>query len=129
VTIVVAPITAAGGRSARVAAGVEGERGARVAGWIFYAHDLTYMPFIAVFSAFAMDGPPPHGWILAFGLAGALSQSLFAADAFISRSQAKALAPKTAQLHRESEVALFPLVAPYATPNGGGAVVGMAGSF
>jgi hypothetical protein len=63
------------------------------------------------------------------GLGGALSQTLLAADALVAHSQAKALAPKTAQLHRAHEVALVPLVAPYATPDGGGAVVGLAGSF
>lgn len=128
-TIVAAPIAAGAGRSARRAAGVKGEPGARIGGWIFYGLDIMFMPAMALVSVFAMDGPPPHGWMTLLGLGGALSQCLLAADAFIAHSQAKALAPKTAQLPRENGIALAPLVAPYATPGGGGAVVGLAGSF
>ena len=130
-TIVISPITAAGGRSARRAAGVEGERGARVAGWIFYALDLVFMPMVPLVSAFYLDGPPPHGWMLVIGLGGALSQSLLAADAFISHSQAKALHPETADRAQARSVASAPRIAPFTAPtaDGGGAVVGLAGSF
>jgi hypothetical protein len=129
-TIVISPITASGGRSARRAAGVEGEPGARVGGWIFYGLDLMFIPTMALFSAFYLDGPPPHGWMALFGLGGALSQSLLAADAFVARSQAKALRPNTADRARGSGVASAPRIAPFAAPSqDGGAVVGVAGSF
>jgi hypothetical protein len=130
VTIVVAPITAAGGRSARRAAGVEGERGARVAGWIFYNLDLAFIPVITIVSAVYLDGPPPHGWMTLFGLGGALSQSLFAADAFVAHRQAKALRPEAAGRERGYGVARAPRIAPFAAPSpDGGALVGVAGSF
>jgi hypothetical protein len=65
-----------------------------------------------------------------FGLGGALSQTLLAADAFIAHSQAKALHPETADRARTSGVASAPRIAPFAAPTpDGGAVVGLAGSF
>lgn len=130
ITIVISPVTAAGGRSARRAVGVEGERGARVGGWIFYGLYFMFIPTMATVSVAVLDGPPPHGWMALLGLTGALSQSLFAADAFVAHSQAKALRPKTAAITTGSEVAGAPRIAPFASPTpDGGAVVGLAGSF
>jgi hypothetical protein len=130
ITIVISPVTEAGGRSARRAVGVEGERGARVGGWIFYGLYFMFIPTMATVSVAVLDGPPPHGWMALLGLTGALSQSLFAADAFVAHSQAKALRPKTAAITTGSEVAGAPRIAPFASPTpDGGAVVGLAGSF
>jgi hypothetical protein len=125
-SIVISPIAAAGGRSARRAAGVEGERGARVAGWIFYGLDLAFMPTITMVSALYLDGPPAHGWMALLGLCGGLSQSLFAADAFVARSQAKPLRQRPAGPAGLGEVAIAPFAAP--GPDGG-AVLGVVGSF
>jgi hypothetical protein len=130
VTIVAAPIAAGGGHSARRLPGVEGERGARAAGWLFYILDLMSIPGM-VFYSVASSGPPPHGWITAVGFMGALSQSLLAADAFIARSQALKLYPPAEEAAPGPEAALAPRLAPYLSPvvTGGGMVAGVAGSF
>ena len=130
VTIVASPIAAGGGRSARRAAGVEGERGARVGGWIFYGLDLAFIPITTFFSLFYMNDPPPHGWMTLIGLGGALSQSLFAADAFIAHRQVKALEKKAAPSEKPPAVAISLRIAPFAAPTpDGGAVFGLAGAF
>ena len=128
-TIIQSPITAAGGRSARVATGVEGERGARVGGWIFYVVAIVALPGM-IFYGLAHEEPPPHGWIVGVGIAGALSQTLLAVDAFVSHSQALALAPPTVGRPRGAGIALAPTIAPYLAPEAGnGAVFGVTGSF
>jgi len=128
-TIIQSPIIAVGGRSARVATGVEGERGARVGGWIFYGVGIASFPVIAAYG-FATEGPPPHGWILGSGIACALSQALLAVDAFVSHYQAAALAPEAANLGQRAGPALRPFVAPRTGPDSvTGAVLGLGGSF
>jgi len=109
---------------------VEGEPGARVGGWIFYGLDLAFIPVTTFFSLFYMEDPPPHGWMTLLGLGGALSQSLFAADAFIAHRQAKALEKGTALSESSPAAAISPLMAPFAAPTpDGGAVFGLAGAF
>jgi hypothetical protein len=128
-TIVMSPVTAAGGRSARVAAGVDGERGARIGGWIFYGIGIASVPGIVVVGL-ALEGPPPPGWILGSGLACALSQALLAVDAFVSHTQALALAPATADRARRDAVIVVPSLAPSLGADAGyGAVFGVAGAF
>jgi hypothetical protein len=128
-TIIQGPIIAAGGRSARVAAGVDGERGARVGGWIFYGVGIASFPAIVVYG-FSQEGPPPPGWILGSGLACALSQALLAVDAFVSHTQALALAPKDEDGARHEAVIVVPSLAPSLGAGGAnGAFLGLAGSF
>jgi hypothetical protein len=86
---------------------------------------------VALFSA-GSNGPPPHGWVTSLAFLGALSQSLLAADAFISRTQLRLLYPPPADAPESGAVAAVRLrVAPFAAPlaEGGGAIAGIAGAF
>ncbi len=128
-TIIQSPVTAAGGRSARVATGVEGERGARVGGWIFFGVGLATGAGNTLYGI-ANKAPPPPGWILGSGLACVLSQALLAVDAFVSHTQALARASAAVDRDRRAGIAVLPSLAPYLGADGGnGAVLGLTGSF
>ena len=83
--IILMPIVALGGRSARKYSGARGVLGLRIAGWVTFG--------ICLSSAFAMigigaaDEEVPPALIASAGVVGALAIVAFAVDALVSRKQ------------------------------------------
>ncbi len=83
------PIVAVGGASARDNPAVVGEPGLRLWGWIGYGITLANALYLL---SYAGKQSPPDGAILSGGLGGATALTLFIIDAFVSASQAQAIA-------------------------------------
>jgi len=85
-----APITFAGGRSARNQAAVNGISGLRIAGWIFYGVTLAVSGILLLTRAAKAE--IPDGFVSGTGAAGALTMAFFSIDAVVGWHEAEELA-------------------------------------
>lgn len=127
-TGVMGPVVAVGAASAR-RGGARGSVVLQVIGWITYG--VFMVDALAAIALGIADVRTPDGMSVGLGLSGALSLSMFSADAFISYSQARRsvrLGSAPAPL-----LTLAPTVAPVVGAPGDssarGGLVGVAGAF
>jgi len=115
------PITAVGASSARRHPEVRGLTGARVAGWIGYG--LTVADALVLLGLGLADEDVPAPLILSVVGLGAATSAAMVFDAFVSASQADAVAER-------QRGSLLPLIAVAPDGNGGvGGFLGLGGTF
>ncbi len=126
-SIIMIPVTASGGTSARRGTDLRGVVPLRVLGWVFYA-GMIVTGVVTISLAAATEKEPPDGLIMSIGGVAALSYLFFAIDDFVSFAQAKGLAHRIERGEASLEVAEY--FTPVVTPNGGvGVAAGLVGRF
>lgn len=121
------PISAAGAGSARDNPGVRGATGARIAGWIGYG--VTVLDAMTLLGLGLADVNVNSGLILSVGALGAATSGAFAADAFISASEADHLASTTAPAQQALRLAPVAGVLPPVEGRKPAAYLGIGGVF
>ncbi|MBI5549664.1 MAG: hypothetical protein HY901_37735, partial [Deltaproteobacteria bacterium] len=125
-TIIMCPVTASGGSSARRGTDLHGVVPLRVFAWLFYGFAIASGLGLTVVGA--LDVTPPDGLIVATGGLAALSFLFLSIDDFVSFGQAKALANRMERGEASLEVAHY--AAPVLLPDGSvGGSVGLVGRF
>jgi hypothetical protein len=87
-SIIMIPVTASGGTSARRGTDLRGVVPLRVLGWVFYA-GMIVTGVVTISLAAATEKEPPDGLIMSIGGVAALSYLFFAIDDFVSFAQAR----------------------------------------
>ncbi len=129
------PVVAAGGKSARRGAGVEGLPGLRIGAWVGYG--LTGIAGLVAIGLGAADEPLPKVVPALLVSLGAISLTMFSVEALLSHKQAREkIEGAQSGWSKRSRVALVPVVAPLVTANRGtgmmqvrGATLGLGGTF